>query len=237
MREVVYWVASHLTGIFEIKDTAPDVMHKGSRGAGLCINRGVKTCITETESPNLEIYFNEKKVSPSEAIVTKSVIDLEISPERSQGLKIKHEFEIPIKGGFGASAAGALGTAYCLNDFFELNMSDLELFQIAHQAEVQTKSGLGDIIGLYQGGLEIRVKEGAPGIGKTIAINKGEDWKIATVHLGSLSTASVLSNPSKRKAVNQAGSKLLAQLIRKPEFELFANLSREFTNRVKLYSK
>ncbi|MHA1975169.1 MAG: pantoate kinase [Candidatus Hodarchaeales archaeon] len=237
MREVAYWVASHLTGIFEIRDSAKDILHKGSRGAGVCIDRGVTTRITEIDSPQLEIYFNQKKIPPSEAIVTKSVVDLEISSEMSRGVRVNHEFEIPIKGGFGASAAGALGTAYCLNDFFKLKKPDLILFQIAHQAEVQTRSGLGDIIGLFQGGLEIRVQEGAPGIGKTIAIDKMNDWKIATAYFGSLSTASILSNPVKREAVNRAGSKLLEKLIRTPEFEVFVQVSHEFTKKVKLYSK
>jgi pantoate kinase len=35
--DVSYWVASHLTGIFEIRDESNDLLRKGSRGAGLSI--------------------------------------------------------------------------------------------------------------------------------------------------------------------------------------------------------
>ena len=37
--------------------------------------------------------------------------------------------------------------------------------QIAHNAEVNCKTGLGDVLASFHGGFEIRVKPGAPGIG------------------------------------------------------------------------
>jgi len=129
-----------------------------------------------------------------------------------------------------------LGAAFCLNEYFNLELSNLELFQIAHKAEVLTKSGLGDVIGLFQGGLELRIKGGAPGYGKTTSMQKDDDWKLATASLGPLSTSSVLSDPIKRKTVNNASSKFIDELILKPKFDNFVHFTAEFTRKVRLWS-
>ena len=57
-RDVSYWVAAHLTGIFEIKDSSDNLLKKGSRGAGLSINRGVRTAVRRTEAQETEIFFD-----------------------------------------------------------------------------------------------------------------------------------------------------------------------------------
>ncbi|UCE14246.1 MAG: hypothetical protein JSV04_03480 [Candidatus Heimdallarchaeota archaeon] len=233
---VSYWVAAHLTGLFEIKDKAENELYRGSRGAGVSISRGVTTTIKCIKSSKIEIFFNGVRKSPSETLVTNKVVELLLPQTNRSNLRISHNFEVPLSSGYGASAAGAIGTAFALNTLLELGLPNLELFQVAHKAEVLTKSGLGDVIGLYQGGLEVRLKEGAPGIGSTIPLKNSPGWKIATVHFGSLSTSLVLSNPQQRKAVNDAGSELISKLISRPYFDNFIELSAAFTKKVKLWS-
>ncbi|UCG90761.1 MAG: hypothetical protein JSU57_03245 [Candidatus Heimdallarchaeota archaeon] len=234
--DVSYWVASHLTGIFEIRDGSNNLLYQGSRGAGLSINRGVITTVRRTKRFNVEVFFDGVKKAAKEAAVTIRVLEILIPENQRSNLNIIHNFEVPLSSGYGASAASAVGTAFALNDLLELKLSELELYQVAHKAEVLTKTGLGDVIGLYQGGLEIRLKEGAPGIGKTIKINTSDEWNVATVHLGTLSTSEVLSNPQKRKAVNDAGRKLISELISNPHFLNFIELSAIFTERANLWS-
>lgn len=234
---VSYWVAAHLTGLFQIMDGAEDLLYRGSRGAGVSINRGVTTTIRRIKSPSIEIFFNGVRKFPSEAFVTNKVVELLVPRTERSNLRINHNFEIPVASGYGTSAAGAIGTTFALNTLLKLGLSKLELFQVAHKAEVLNKTGLGDVIGLYQGGLEIRLKEGAPGIGETMSLINSKDWKIATVHLGSLSTSEVLSNPQKRNAVNEAGSKLISKLISRPNFENFIKLSATFSKKVNLWSQ
>jgi len=113
----------------------------------------------------------------------------------------------------------------------------MKLFQIAHQAEVSLKSGLGDIIGLYQGGLEIRTKEGAPGFGDTVAFEEDQDWKLATISFGSLRTSAVLSDSNKRQLINSSGHKLIQELIKNPFYSKFIHLTKKFTHSVSLMSK
>lgn len=233
---VSYWVASHLTGIFEIRDDSNDLLRKGSRGAGISINRGVITTVKITNDPNFRIFFGRKEIPVTEAVVTTQVIKLLLPKKDRINLRVEHLFQVPLSSGYGASAAGALGTAYTINDLLDLGLTELELFQIAHKAEVLSRSGLGDVIGLYQGGLEIRIKEGAPGFGETMSFNNLDGWKVATVHLGKLPTSEVLSNQHKRKTVNEAGREVISELISSPSFSNFVKQSVAFTAKANLWS-
>lgn len=234
---VSYWVASHLTGIFEIRDDSNDLLRKGSRGAGLSINRGVITTAKVTSDPYFRIFFDGKEIPVTEAVVTNQVIELLLTEKEKVNLRIEHTFQVPLSSGYGASAAGAIGTAYAINDLLELGLTELELFQIAHKAEILAKSGLGDVIGLYQGGSEIRLREGAPGFGETMSFDNLNGWKVATVHLGTLPTSEVLSNQHKRNSVNKAGSEVISELILSPSFSNFVKQSAVFTAKAKLWSK
>jgi pantoate kinase len=233
---VSYWVASHLTGIFEIRDNSCDLLRKGSRGAGLSINRGVITTVRKTIDPGFEVFFDGKIRLRTEAAVTKQIVELLLPEKQRSNLRIEHTFQVPLSSGYGASAAGAVGAAFAINDLLELGLTKLELFQIAHRAEVITKSGLGDVIGLYQGGLEIRLREGAPGVGKTMPFKNIDRWKVATVHLGTLPTSEVLSNHHKRKIVNNAAREVISELIQSPTFSNFVTQSVTFTVEANLWS-
>jgi pantoate kinase len=65
---------------------------------------------------------------------------------------------------------------------------------------------------------------------------KNDDWKMATISFGTLSTASVITDPRKKAIINQASSKLLDELIEKPEFDLFIQSIAKFTQQVQLWS-
>jgi pantoate kinase len=234
--KVTYWVAGHLTGIFEIKDSSENTLEKGSLGAGLSIKRGVQTSVSYNEQPNVDIYFNNEKTHSTYSAVTEKVIELLVPIKDRTHFRINHDFEVPLSTGFGASAAGALGCAFSINDYLHLNRSKIELFQIAHQAEVLQRSGLGDIIGLFQGGLEIRTKEGAPGYGKTTTFRNEKDWKLATISFGSLSTSDILSDPHKRQIINASGHKMVQQLVKIPTFSEFIHLTKKFTRSASLMS-
>lgn len=231
-----FWVASHLTGLFEINDQSSNLYEIGSRGAGISIQRGVTTAIKESDSSSVIVQFNGQPQSVANSLITREIIKLLIPEENQTDFQIHHQFDVPLRSGFGASAAGAVGTAFCINEYFKLGLNDLELFQAAHKAEVITKSGLGDVIGLFQGGLEVRTREGAPGYGETISMQKDDDWKIATLSLGTLSTSSVLSDPLKRLSVNAASSTLIDRLIENPLFTEFIRYCSEFTRNVQLWS-
>ena len=224
------WVASHLTGIFEIVDQANDLLLKGSRGAGFNINRGVTTWIEPNSGKGLEIFFNDEPQPINDAFITTTVLQLFDPLLLNQSFVVNHKFDVPIGGGFGASAASAVGCAFAINNAFDFNKTDLEIWQIAHKTEILCKTGLGDVIGLYQGGVERRIQPGAPGIGKTLSLPLPEGrQQLLTLQFGKMLTTEILRKPELKENINKAAQKSLEVLDRFPSFENFLTQSQHFT--------
>lgn len=235
---VAWWVASHLTGFFTIHNESLSLIHKGSRGAGFNISRGVITTMKVSPDNKHHIHFNDKKVPLEQAEVSLNVIKSFFSQfELQNHISIFHSFDVPLSSGFGASAAGALGTSLALNSLYNLNLSKQEIFAIAHQAEILGGGGLGDIIGLYQGGYEIRTKEGAPGIGQTLPMEVDKDYKIATVSFGKMPTGHVIKDEQWKKIINREGTKVYQQFVKNPDITNFVNVSQKFSLETRLATK
>ena len=223
------WVPSHITGFFAAK-RQDDPQKSGSIGCGLALALGatttIETCL-ETD-PKTEIVLNGQV---SEAPVSRYVVDrLARSPVR-----VKTELDMPLGAGFGASGAGALGCAYALNARFDLGLTANQAAAVAHVAEVTNRTGLGDVIGQNTGGLVIRLKPGAPGIGQVDRIPV-PPLEVDYVVRGPISTKEVLSDQAMMKAVNTAGEAALKDLLKRPTLRDFMHLSRRFTVQADLAS-
>ncbi len=232
MKAAKAFAPAHVTGIFEICDATDDLRKKGSRGAGVCINQGVYTKVTlEKSSKNrMEIWVNRTRSSLAE--VSETVAGLFLTETNARvNLKIEHMFQVPIGEGFGASGAGALSLALALNEALDLGLNRVESAQKAHIAEVLCKTGLGTVSAETSGGLEIRTKPGAPGIGKIEKIPISNDHLFVSLSLGCLSTKKALSSQKLRCLINKWGRKLLTRILSKPDLESFLTSSREFAER------
>lgn len=215
------WVPSHITGFFAAK-RQEDPQKSGSIGCGLALALGATTTIETCPqtNPKTEIVLNGQV---SEAPVSRYVVDrLARSPVR-----VKTELDMPLGSGFGASGAGALGCAYALNAHFDLGLTANQAASVAHVAEVTNRTGLGDVIGQNTGGLVIRLKPGAPGIGQVDRIPV-PPLKVDYVVRGPISTKDVLSDQAMMKAVNMAGEAALKDLLKRPTLRNFMLLSRRF---------
>jgi pantoate kinase len=146
-------------------------------------------------------------------------------------INVEHQVEVPIGAGFGTSGAAALSLALALNDVFELGMSDTEAAQIAHTAEIKCKTGLGTVIAEASGGLEVRIKPGAPGIGEIKKIPVQEDYMIVCLISGPLPTKEFLTNAEICKRVNGFGGELINGIIERPSVSTFMHSSRQFAER------
>jgi pantoate kinase len=214
----------HITGFFEVcwnKDAA----RAGSRGCGVVMNKGVYTTVRITEGRNLVTLVNGE---PCDCPTTRTVLsEVMKSSGREFGVEVYHNLDIPMKYGFGASGAGALGTVLAINRALGLNMTVNQCGEIAHRAEVINKTGLGDVIAELTGGLVIRTEPGAPGIGRTDAI-PCEDYVVAVLIGKEMETKSILENPDKISKINTVGKECMELLLKKPTVENFLRLSKEF---------
>jgi pantoate kinase len=229
---------SHITGFFEIKRHNEAVL-TGSRGAGVTLDEGVLTRVMVEEGEGkLRIMVNGQ-VQNNQRFISEIVRDL--LENRSSNLNlarfdinIEHEHKVPIGSGFGVSAACALGASLGIVSCLKLPMTFNQACEVAHQAELQLGSGLGDVMGEAQGGIVLRLKEGPPGWGQADRIMIDKELYVISRTLGEIETADIINSPQSQAIINQAGSKLLELLLKNPTPTQFMHLSRRFADETRL---
>ncbi|MDW8044192.1 MAG: GHMP kinase [Nitrososphaerota archaeon] len=224
---------AHITGFFEIHDEHKDPLYMGSKGAGFSITQGVTTrvSIENYHKPSYEIRINGYPVKS--ACVSEQVLRSFLKfVKENYRIIVDHRIDVPIGGGFGSSGAGGLSLALALNEALGLGLSKVEAAQIAHIVEVKCKTGLGTVIAELYGGLEARLKPGAPGIGELRKISVNGDYSVVCLNFGSISTKKVLSDPIYRAKINGMGGRLLHEFLAHQSIENFLKLSRKFTDHV-----
>ncbi|WP_424358091.1 pantoate kinase [Methanocella sp. MCL-LM] len=195
----------HITGFFVIREHE-DPLKTGSCGAGLSLDDGVYTEVTLSQDGETRILLNGVE---SEATTTRTLLDL----LTDQPVLINSRLSVPVGGGLGASAAGAMSTALALNELLGLNKTFNDLCHAAHLAEVSNGTGLGDVAGMSNGGVEIRLRPGTP-----FALDRipAAPTFIYYAHFGPVSTKGVLSDEREKKQINRAGEECLKALLKKP---------------------
>jgi len=226
---------AHITGFFKIFDQPENPLFKGSTGAGVSLTKGVKTTVLAGKSSrkNVEIRINGKATKTAE--VSESVADAFLSlASANYRFLVQHEVEVPIGCGLGSSGAGALSLALALNELLGLELSKIEAAQVAHVAEVKCRTGLGTVIAEAFGGMEIRASPGAPGIGEIKPVSVDDNYVVACLAFGPLSTRRALTDPRLHRVINRHGGKLLDELVRRPRVGEFLRLSRDFAESTSL---
>ncbi len=220
------FIPAHITAFF-IPRFNEDPLKAGSLGAGVNLDKGtnVFVSIEDATERHIRVAFNGKPVKRSAARISYGVAE-EITPGDFRGeVEIWQYFDFPNGHGFGNSAGGALGTALALAYAFK-NRTLLQASQTAHRYEVINGGGLGDVIAQLHGGIEMRIKAGAPGIGVVDNIFF-EDYKVLTVPLGRLSTREILRGGMIEK-IRTEGEKALRELLKAPTPENMMYLARKF---------
>ncbi len=220
------FIPAHITAFF-VPRFNEDPLKAGSLGAGINLDKGtnVFVSIEDGTERHIHVAFNGKPVKRSAARISYGVAE-EITPGDFTGeVEIWQYFDFPNGHGFGNSAGGALGTALALAYAFK-NRTLLQASQTAHRYEVVNGGGLGDVIAQLHGGIEMRIKAGAPGIGVVDNIFF-EDYKVLTVPLGRLSTREILRGDMIKK-IRTEGEKALRELLKAPTPENMMHLARKF---------
>ncbi len=248
MRAEVF-VPGHITGFFEIAEHGDD-LKTGSRGCGIVIDKGVRTevAVKEGESTgeggclSIETYINGK---PFECPVTKTALKSIV--KGGYRIEVFHRLDVPMSQGFGASGAGTLGAVIGINKILDLKMGEEQCGKVAHVAEVKNKTGLGDVIAEMTGGIVMRKKPGAPGIGEVERIGKAReisdssgpsDSYVVSFTAGrEIQTSAVITDQKTKKRINAIGNICLNEILKSPTEENFLRLSKIFAYRSKLMSK
>lgn len=177
-----------------------NLIKKHSLGVGFTVDKGV--FVSVSFSKKVSITFNNKKIKlPTINSVVKELTD--------KPVKIVIKSELPLGAGFGVTGASALATAYALGKLLKSEKSKKELAMIAHTAEVENGTGLGDVGGQFNGGFNAKFKKGQPLKGKKIGIsNKAIYYKF----FSKIETKKVINNNKKKIKLNKAGDKSLKSI-------------------------
>ena len=235
-KSVTAWAPTHATLYFAVPDNsrAEDRLHMGSLGGGLNFEEGVTTLVT-THTEDM-VHYNGERIDGKISLTVLELFRKKTGVDET--VEIFHESKILTGCGLSTSGAGSIGLSIALNHLFETGMSHIECLQIAHEAEIICKTGLGSVMGQSVEGIEIRRIIGAPGVGRVVSIPCKSD--IFLIILGPLSTSQVLSSKEKMEIVTKAGVNIHETIGEKTSLEEIMDLGFKFakecglmTNRVR----
>lgn len=237
----------HVSGFFTIHDQARQEDQRGSRGAGVCLQRGALSLVEVVDDDGFDLEVRlDRETDP--APVTRAAVrrvlqeaaasakipldaDAESGNRIQLAVRVHTEHDLPVGQGFGMSGAGALAAALALADAVGLGRTTA--VRAAHRAEIEEGAGLGDVAAQIHGGWEVRRAPGLPpygdvrslvGYGPVVALPLGEP----------LPTDDVLSDPGKRQAIQEAGGEAVETLLKDPKVETLMRLSRDFAEETDL---
>ena len=222
---------AHVTGFFkaELEQQKPENM--GSLGAGFSIKDGVTTAVIAEKNDKSDFQFKVSGYKPDNTDVSEFVAkEFQKLVDENYFIEIHHDISVPISYGLGCSGAVALSLAYALDQALGTKLSKEGIGKIAHIAEVSCKTGLGDVIGSFYGGFEIRTKAGAPGIGSIKKIDKNS--KVIIVCFSPISTKKFLVD--NLPLINGLGGKMVERLEKTKDHNDFQDMSVEFAKYVRV---
>ncbi|ELZ13742.1 GHMP kinase [Halovivax asiaticus JCM 14624] len=213
------FVPGHITGFFTTQPD-PDPTKAGSRGAGLTLSDGVSVTVQPDDATTIVLNGEAVEMAPVERVLDA----LEVTAQ------VEATAAVPLGAGFGVSGGLSLGAALAANRVFERGLSTNELVTIAHGAEVQSGTGLGDVVAQARGGIPIRLEPGSPPHGTLDGIP--DRARVEYVSFGELSTADVLTGETDH--ITQAGQTALSRVVSEPTLGSFIYASREFARETDL---
>ncbi len=229
--EATAFCPAHITGFFKahLDDSQNSLENCGSTGAGFSIKQGVTTRVKVDTKDNQESNFRitTKGYQPDKTDVSEFVLNefLKLGKFSNKFFDIEHEISIPVGYGLGSSGAVALSLSFALDQALETKLDKTTIGQIAHNAEVNCKTGLGDVLASFHGGFEIRVKPGAPGIGCVEKIFTNE-ISVIMICFSPISTNKFIKE--RLSQINGLGGKMVNRLLESKNYKHFQDMSLEF---------
>jgi len=169
----VAFCPAHVTAFFGPVAGA-DELRTGSVGAGFAVSAGVRTTVEARAAAAPRSSVRAAGRAAADTAVSRAVIAAygEIAGAPLD-VSAVHESGVPVGYGLGSSAAVALSLSLALNEALGAGLSRERAAQVAHAAEVRCQTGLGDVAGALDGGMEVRVSAGAPGVARVRRADSG----------------------------------------------------------------
>ena len=222
MEKAKAFAPGNLSCVFKIIPH-PEATKMHSLGMGFTITEGVVVTIFR-HSNQTTVHFNGSAIHfPTVASVVQK-----LTP---QPIRVEIESPLPLGCGFGLSGAASLATAYALNALLGLGKSEEELAMITHVAEVENRTGLGDVCAQYHGGCLVKLKVGYPLAAERLPIPA---QPIYYRYFSSIQTKTILASTERRERINKAANETLQALEKLTksdavDFNACIQLSKQFS--------
>ena len=183
-------IGGHITLLFTVEKDGRLLRNQGSRGAGFNVEHGVRASVLEIKRTNVEDQVGlsagsslDEKINVKFGDIEITVLDMDGKEmidsssiyfdlvdelrhakllEKSDSYSIEVNLDLPTSQGFGMSAAGLIAVAYAFRELTGKGLAG-QYLRLCHRIERIHGSGLGDVLGISAGGVEIRLQAGAPG--------------------------------------------------------------------------
>lgn len=222
MEKAKAFAPGNLSCVFKIiSHPEPTKMH--SLGMGFTITEGVVVTVSQ-HSSQIAVQFNGSEIRfPTVVSVVQKLT--------SQPMRIEIDSPLPLGCGFGLSGAASLATTYALNALLALGKSEEELAMTAHVAEVENRTGLGDVCAQYHGGCLVKLKRGYPLAAERLPIPA---QPVYYRYFSSIQTKAILESTERRERINRAADETLQalEILTKAEsvdFNACIQLSKQFS--------
>ena len=199
MDQVSAFAPSNISCVFKVVPHE-DATKMHSLGMGFTINEGV--VVTVSPCNQTRILFNGDEIHFPTVV---SALQ-KLTPETMQ---VDIASSQPLGCGFGLSGASALATAFAVNELLSLGKSSRDLAMMAHVAEVENLTGLGDVCAQYHGGCLVKLKAGHPLSAERLPVR---EQPIFYKYFSPIRTRDVLTNSKQTDDINRSADRALRNL-------------------------
>jgi len=219
MTAISVHVGGHVTLLFSIHSDALLARRQGSRGAGMCLENGALAVVDfhSEEGDSITVTsMDGSELQKGDALYVNLLEDFREIFKVTDSVSLELALELPVSQGFGMSAAGLLATSLALGEFFDVGDVS-QLARLAHRIERKHSTGLGDILGLWAGGVELREVPGSPpSPGKARSFFANVPALLIWAPGDTKHTSGYIDDPEWKIAITKAGDKSVNHLMQYP---------------------
>ncbi len=223
----------HVTGIFVPEVEDPDLLAQGSRGAGVVLDVGVTARATARQAPRDGagvLQIRERGEAVRFPITQEALQSLPGLKDWMVEVDLQHD--LPVSQGLNMSAAGSLAASLAVTELLGLPLR--AAVEAAHRAEVRLHGGLGGVVSILEGGVEVRRKAGLPPYGVVERTPMSQGFFLGTLDRP-LPSPPLLSDPEFLLRVRRAGERWLSELGPPPiRWEALLSVFEVFTDELGL---
>ncbi|RLG80292.1 MAG: hypothetical protein DRO13_04070 [Thermoprotei archaeon] len=230
--------AAGLSGFFA-PHIAGTLRETGAIGGGLGIDGAVKADIAVELGEKQEIVVrNVINGEELDSCIARYIVEKLFAEAGVPGgrVHIEQEIAVPIGGGYGTSGASALAIAYALSRALGLASTPDTVAEIAHEADIVCKTGLGTVVGIMQPcrGITLVAKPGGPGLALVKCIPLDQSLRAITAFYAPIPKNSILTSRIQLERVRKEGLAVLKSIEENPSPENFMEQCRSFAKKTGL---